>query len=107
MRLIDADAMKESIDSSDTDEMKILSTKQLHELLVEWIDARVAIDAIDAVEVVRCEDCRKRGGEDCPMYHWQDISIYQGDDIWDEDHEITDNTEDGGFCHCGERRSDD
>ena len=104
MRLIDADAMKESIDSSDTDEKKVLSTKQLHEVLVEWIDGRTTIDA---VEVVRCKDCRKRGGEDCPMYHWQDISIYQGNDIWDEDHEITDNTEDSSFCHKGERKSDE
>ncbi len=44
MRLIDADAMKESIQSTDTDEKKVLSTKELHMVLVEWIDKRPTIE---------------------------------------------------------------
>lgn len=44
MRLIDADALKESIHCSDTDEKKVLSTKQLHEILDKWIDAQPTIE---------------------------------------------------------------
>ena len=43
-RLIDADALKESIQCSDTDEKKILSTRELHETLNKWIDSRPTIE---------------------------------------------------------------
>lgn len=98
MRLIDADELVERLGK---DPLFGLYPRFVRESTINFMPT------VDAVEVVRCKDCRKRGGEDCPMYHWQDISIYQGNDIWDEDHEITDNTEDGGFCHKGERRGDD
>lgn len=49
MRLIDADALKESIICNDTDEKKILSSKQLHEALIKWIDERETIDAAPVV----------------------------------------------------------
>ena len=43
-RLIDADALKESIQCSDTEEKKILSPKKLHDVLNEWIDSRPTIE---------------------------------------------------------------
>lgn len=43
-RLIDADALKESIRCSDTDEPKVLSPKKLHKVLTEWIDKRPTIE---------------------------------------------------------------
>ena len=82
MRLIDADALKESIHSSDTDEKKVLSTKQLHEALVEWIDSRATIDAAEGEwkHTITCDpycsNCEYVFGEDeefspfwsyCPM----------------------------------------
>ena len=46
---------------------------------------------VDAVEVVRCKDCAKRGDPDeCPM-------CYQKSSAWYP----CDNTEDDGFCHVG------
>lgn len=44
MRLIDADALKESIRCSDTDEPKVLSPNKLHKVLTEWIDKRPTIE---------------------------------------------------------------
>lgn len=54
------------------------------------------LPAVDAVEVVRCKDCKYRGDAyKCPMYfaHWH---------CDDEDR-----TEDEGFCAYGERRKGD
>ena len=48
--------------------------------------------AVDAVEVVRCKDCKHRGDAyGCPMY----FVLWHGDDI--------DRTEDEGFCADGAR----
>lgn len=55
---------------------------------------------VDAVEVVRCKDCKHRGfvGE-CPMCYTEDAYDEDyGYDYWD-----VDKTVDEGFCHCGER----
>lgn len=56
MRLIDADALKESIHCSDTDEKKVLSTKQLHEILDKWIDARPTIEECKTGKWIRNVD---------------------------------------------------
>ena len=88
MRLIDADAMKESIQSTDTDEKKVLSTKELHRVLVEWIDKRPTIEE------------RKTG-------KWE--SCYAGGDDWEccrcsECHEVYDSLAHYNYCpNCGAR----
>ena len=46
-RLIDADALKDSIICDDTDEHKILSTRKLHHELDQWIDERPTIIPAD------------------------------------------------------------
>lgn len=52
---------------------------------------------IDAVEVVRCRECKHRGYDACPMCH--DEYYYDEDDGGDW---VThDKTEDDGFCHMG------
>lgn len=51
--------------------------------------------AVDAVEVVRCKDCEKRGDPGkCPL-----CLLGEGD--WD------DYTNDNGFCDRGDRRAGD
>lgn len=58
---------------------------------------------VDAVEVVRCKDCKHRGMEgDCPMCHDECVD----DDGWNEWFTI-DNTTDKGFCYRGERWEED
>lgn len=55
---------------------------------------------IDAVPVVRCKDCKHRGGYNCPMYHTE-TSL---DDLDGFDDYNVDKTDGDGFCHRGERR---
>ncbi len=51
---------------------------------------------VDAVEIVRCKDCRHRGDSSkCPMMY-PDNSPYYPDTDW---------TEDKGYCHRGERKN--
>lgn len=55
---------------------------------------------VDAVEVVRCKDCKHRGiAGECPMCYTEDAYDEDyGYDYWD-----VDKTVDEGFCHCGEK----
>lgn len=62
----------------------------------EWfikVDDLFAAPRVDAVEVVRCKDCKRRGGVMCPV----EESVYQYP--WFD-------TKDDGFCSYGERRHD-
>lgn len=58
------------------------------------------LPTIDAVEVIRCKDCKHRGfAGECPMCYTEDAYDEDyGYDYWD-----VDKTTDEGFCHCGER----
>lgn len=61
------------------------------------------VPTIDAVEVVRCGECKHRYGDDCPMYYEEWFTIDEGDGFCDSDFYIIDETQDDGFCYCGER----
>ena len=87
MRLIDADLMKNSIESSDTDENVIISPQELTAVLIRWIDNR---PTVDAVEVVRCKDCEYNG-------IWCDI----------QDIEWTEKGKPIEFCSYGERKNEE
>lgn len=57
-----------------------------------------AMDAVDAVPVVRCRECKHRGGYHCPMYT-EEPETYDGDLVeWIAD----DRTRDDGYCERGE-----
>ena len=57
------------------------------------------LPAIDAVPVVRCNDCRYRCTLVCPMYHTETCL----DDLDGFDDYNVDRTDNDGFCHLGER----
>jgi hypothetical protein len=61
------------------------------------IKALAEVPAVDAVEVVRCKDCKQRGLPSCPM--WHEEYFYDEDD--GGDYYTFDNTTDDGYCHCG------
>lgn len=62
--------------------------------VAECLDVVRKLSAIDAVEVVRCKECERRGDPgECPMCFFS-----EGD--WD------DYTNDNGFCERGERREE-
>ena len=58
-----------------------------------------SVDALDVVPVVRCKDCWKRGGYQCPMFYEELESYDEGAYEWI----AHDNTERNGFCDRGER----
>lgn len=62
---------------------------------------------VDAVEVVRCKDCKHRGDEGgCPMY-WLDEIEWDDDGYTEYDYVPHDYTVDDGFCDRGERGTEE
>ena len=66
-----------------------------------WRDAQKAIDdapTVDAVEVVRCKDCKYylNSNEKCGLVDTR-LRFYETDKVWTED----------CFCAWGERREDE
>lgn len=70
--------------------------KIMGEILQEWKEK-------DKVSVVRCKECKHRHGYECPMYREEWFNIDEGDGWYDSDFRIIDETQDDGFCYCGER----
>lgn len=54
-----------------------------------------AVPATDVVEVVRCEECIRRGTEDCAMYYGCECGEHNA---WETDND---------FCSWGERRNNE
>lgn len=57
-------------------------------------------------EIVRCEDYRNRGDDDCPMRFIEWVE-YDDDGYIEHDDIIHDYTKDDGFCDRAERRTDE
>ena len=72
----------------------------IHETFDLCIRLIAAFCTVDAVPVIRCKDCKHRGGYNCPMYHTE-TSL---DDLDGFDDYNVDKTDGDGFCHRGERR---
>lgn len=64
----------------------------------QWIETIITTaPAVDAAEVVRCEDCMFNGSPThCPMCHEE----YDNEEGW----YLDDNVESNGFCHRGKRK---
>ena len=67
-------------------------------ILAETVDKA---PTIDAVQVVRCRECKHRYTENCPMY-FHDFYWLEGYGEYVDDD--TDHTEDDYFCPKGERK---
>lgn len=61
---------------------------------------------IDAIEVVRCGDCRKQGSDDCPMFNREWRTIMRSGECVD-DFIFHDLTKPSGFCNYGERNTNE
>ena len=57
--------------------------------IMAMVGSQAATPTIDAVHVVRCKDCKRRGTYDCPIYVGGD-GMHSEPDDW--------------FCADGERR---
>ena len=102
-RLIDAnkviDAMQKCLDENP--HTKDTITYRSFESIIECLKQA---PTVDAVEVVRCKDCKHRGDDVyCPMC-FEECIEYEDDGYSEYDYLVHDHTTDDGFCDRGERR---
>lgn len=88
-RLIDANAF-----------LKDILTAGIGKTIIEYSESDIGYmirkrPTVDAVEVVRCKDCRKRHTWECAMHYESDDGKEQYG--WENDND---------FCSWGERRTD-
>jgi hypothetical protein len=86
MRLIDADALKESAYKG------YHTPGEIDPMVVDADDIENA-QTVYSIEVTRCKDCIKRNTPDCLM--WYNCSICGGQWTWETDND---------YCSAGERK---
>lgn len=101
-RYIDADALAEQY----TEMVERLLPKRRSIVPSDVTTLIVNAPTMDAVEVVRCENCRKQGSDDCPMFNREWRTIVRGDECVD-DFIFHDLTKPSGFCNYGERNTNE
>lgn len=105
-RYIDANALKRKAQKVATEAWKMRIKSSVETILNQFIDWIEGMPTIDAVEVVRCENCRKQGSDDCPMFYREWRTIVRGDECVD-DFIFHDLTKPSGFCNYGERNTNE
>ena len=109
-RLIDANAVPKLFEKKyEETEQRILDGETYLDTLAEGFteadDVILSMPTVDAVEVVRCKDCKNRGEEgSCPMY-WVDEIEWDDDGYTEVDYVPHDYTVDDGFCDRGEKEN--
>ena len=102
-RYIDADALIDFLDIGHLrhpDELSF-SENDVANLLLH-------APTVNTVLVPRCCDCNNRNDEEkCPMCHTEEVTLDDGDGYIEYESWINDKTDDNGFCHKWERRTDD
>lgn len=96
-RLIDADALREN--------MQWCIDHGMYDKPYDYLSEIDDAPTIDAVDVVRCRDCKHRYGDECPMRHIEWVE-YEEDGFMERDDIVHDHTVDDGFCNCGEREGE-
>ena len=100
-RLIDADALAEQY----TEMVERLLLIRANIVPSHVTTLIINAPTIDAVEVVKCKECRKQGSDDCPMFSREWRIIMRGNECVD-DFIFHDLTEPSGFCSYGERKTE-
>lgn len=105
MRLIDADAlMRELMRTINT--LQMMDDTESADKVMRGVhivgNSIRSAPTINAVEVVRCRDCKHRYGDECPMRHVEWVT-YEDDGFIERDDIVHDNTQDDGYCNFGER----
>lgn len=99
--LISRSALLDYCDAKAFDALDLWDGGRTREAWLKAFEAVRTAPTIDAVEVVRCKDCKHRGfAGECPMCYTE--AFYDGDLVCDGGY--VDGTVDEGFCHCGEKR---
>ena len=100
MRLIDADALTIDLFKKAMDDALLTGNADMHSLLIQVV---AHYPTIDAVEVVRCKDCKHRPyRDDDGRLDGDYVCPYLCDDPFYSIEPI-----DSWFCHRGERKEDD
>ena len=95
------DAIRKNVSKSETEDSLCFNLGLgVAEKVVE------SLPSAEAVEVVRCGECKNRGSDACPMFFEEWFTIDEGDGYVDDDYREHDYTTDEGYCHWGERRED-
>lgn len=103
-RYIDADALKRKAQKVATEAWKMRIKSSVETILNQFIDWIEDMPTINAVEVVRCKECRKQGSDDCPMFNREWRTIMRSGECVD-DFIFHDLTKPSGFCNYGERNA--
>ena len=94
VRLIDANKLERWLKTSMANENPLHC--DIKETYSECITMVHCMETIDAVPVVRCRECWRRGKPNyCPMCQ---LGVYGAVPPYDKDVDLT---EDDGFCHLG------
>ena len=100
-RLIDAEPIKKFIvDGLNNPDLKKAFGHDAIEILTEIEYA----PTVDAVEVVRCKDCKHRGDDAHCSMCFEEAIEWDDDGYTEVDYVLHDRTTDDGFCDRGERR---
>ena len=101
MRLIDADEFKEYIKNGFEAMQHLFKTDEYRERMskittgfLQDIDEQ---PTVDAVEVVRCRDCKWNKERECPLSYTSPISVDGEVSIWYKNN-------DNDYCSYGERK---
>ena len=106
-RLIDANAFIKECDSYIVNPPFAHPATPWHRGLTLAAETALRMPTVDAVEVVRCKDCKHRGEEIiCPMCFEEPIE-WDDDGYSEIDWILHDCTHNDGFCDRGERIADD
>lgn len=90
MRLIDADAFKDSLQKTVENNAEVIPQEHLGRVLEALFYLKRGIDGqptIDAIEVIRCRDCSN---------YIDGVCMQNGSVVWGSD-----------YCSCGERRNNE
>lgn len=98
---IDAISMSDALDT--VYNMDVSDCANAEEAVGKIYQAIGNLPNIDAVQVVRCKDCKHRHTFECPMYSEEWVDFDDGFGYACSDLVVNDYTVDDGFCHCGKR----
>ena len=59
--------------------LKAIVDERTHTLLQAWINVKKTVPSVDAIEVVRCKECKHREEYPCKVYHDDDWYCANGE----------------------------
>ena len=102
-RLIDANAFIKELDSFIVNPPFAHPATPWHRGITLAAKTALLMPTVDAVEVVRCKDCKHRGDDTCCPMCFEETIEWDDDGYTEVDFVLHDHAVDNGFCDRGER----